>query len=111
LVIITGQLLRRDQQPVAAPKFYRTNDAMLLGSRMREEEPIVIDEQTGRFVYITRVFAAYSDGTAKREPGPYQTGSSLVEIECPGCKPLRVQFYDEMPDLRITLSPLGDPPK
>ena len=36
--------------------------------------------------------------------GPYQTGSCLALIEAEGCKPLVVRFYDEMPDVEITLS-------
>jgi len=104
-VIITGQILRTDGAQVVAPKFYRTNDAMLLGTRIREEEPLTFDPKTGRFVFVTSVFAAYSMGKDQPEPGPYQTGSCLIQIESAGCKPLRVQFYDEMPDVRITLSP------
>jgi len=104
-VIITGQILRADGASVAAPKSYRTNDAMLLGTRVREEEPLTFNPKTGRFVFATTVFAAYSLGSDQPEPGPYQTGSSLIQIESEGCKPLRVQFYDEMPDVRITLSP------
>jgi HEAT repeat protein len=103
-VIVTGQLLRDDGDPVTSPRFFRTNDAMLLGQRIREQEPIVYDSKTGRFVYTTSVFAAYSTGEAQPEPGPYQTGSSLVEVVAPGCEPLVVQFYDEMPEVRIVLT-------
>jgi HEAT repeat protein len=103
-VIITGQILRADGKPATAPKFFRTNDAMLLGTRIREEEPITYDPKSGRFVFCTSVFAAYSMGEDQPEPGPYQTGSSLIQIECEGCNPLKVQFYDEMPDVRITLA-------
>ncbi|PYK12531.1 MAG: hypothetical protein DME65_03860, partial [Verrucomicrobia bacterium] len=102
-VIITGQILRADGAPATAPKFYRVNDAMLLGQRIREEESIIFDSKSGRFVFVTMVFAAYSAGEDKPDPGPYQTGSSLVQIESAECKPLQVQFYDEMPDVRITL--------
>ena len=77
-VIITGQILRADGAPAAAPKFYRTNDAMLLGRRIREEESITFDPKSGRFVFVTSVFAAYSTGDGQPDPGPYQTGSSLV---------------------------------
>ena len=103
-VIITGQILRADGAPATLPKFYCTNDAMLLGERIREEEPLTFDPQTGRFVFVTMVFAAFSIDGGQPEPGPYQTGSSMVQIESAGCKPLQVQFYDEMPDVRITLS-------
>jgi HEAT repeat protein len=102
-LIITGQILRSDGAPAAVPKFYRTNDAMLLGKRIRKEEPLTFDPKTGRFVFVTTVFAAYSTGDDQPEPGPYQTGSSQIQIESAGCKPLQLQFYDEMPDVRITL--------
>lgn len=103
-VIITGRILREKGTSAVAPKFYRINDSMLLGERMREEVPIRFDKQTGRFVFVTEVFAAYSDGDGQPEPGPYQTGSSIVLIESAGCNPLQVRFYDEMPDVLITLS-------
>jgi hypothetical protein len=102
-VIITGRILSDDGRPTEAPKFFRTNDAMLLGERVREELPVEYDQQTGRFVLCTRVFAAYCAGKGQPEPGPYQTGSCLTLIEADGCKPLVVQFYDEMPDVEITL--------
>lgn len=77
---------------------------MLMGQRMRYEEPIRFDVQPGRFVLVTQVFAAYSGGNNQMEPGPYQTGSCLIKIESEGCLPLEAQFYDEMPDVRITLA-------
>jgi hypothetical protein len=64
--------------------------------------------ETGRFVLCAQVFAAYSAGKGQPEPGPYQTGSCLTLIEAAGCKPLVVSFYDEMPDVEITLSPSRD---
>jgi HEAT repeat protein len=103
-VIITGRILRDGGVPAIAPKFYRINDAMLLGERTRDEVPFTFDARTGRFVFVTHVFAAYSSGDGQPEPGPYQTGSSMVLIESEGCKPLQVRFYDEMPEIRITLS-------
>jgi HEAT repeat protein len=102
--IITGRILREGGRPVQAPKFYRLNDSMLLGQRTRDEVPIRFDKETGRFVFVDNVFAAYSMGDGQEQPGPYQTGSSIVLIECDGCKPLEVRFYDEMPDVQITLS-------
>jgi hypothetical protein len=104
IVIITGRILREDGSPAAAPKFYRINDSMLLGERGRQEVPVTFDGKTGRFVFVTGVFAAYSMGDGQKQPGPYQTGSSMVSIESDGCKPLQVQFYDEMPEVRVTLS-------
>jgi hypothetical protein len=103
-VIITGRILRDDGKAAVAPKFFRTNDAMLMGKRISQAEPIVFDAATGRFVFITMLFAAYSTGERQSEAGPYQTGSSQVRIESQGCKPLVVQFYDEMPDVHITLT-------
>ncbi|MCA9016406.1 MAG: HEAT repeat domain-containing protein, partial [Planctomycetaceae bacterium] len=103
-VIVTGRILRKNKQPVEKPCFYRVNDSMLLGEKIKEEVPITYDKKTGRFVFVTDVFAAYQSGEKKSEPGPYQTGSSMIQIEAQGCKPLTVQFYDEMPDVEITLS-------
>jgi HEAT repeat protein len=105
LVIVTGRILRQGGKPAAAPKFYRLNDSMLMGERTKDETPVTFDGQTGKFVFVTDVFAAYSHGDGQKEPGPYQTGSSLILIESPGCRPLEVQFYDEMPEVLITLSP------
>jgi HEAT repeat protein len=103
-VIVTGQILRADGGPAIAPKLYRINDAMLLGERGHQEVPMTFNAKTGRFVFITYVFAAYSSGDGQKEAGPYQTGSSMVQIESDGCKPLQVRFYDEMPEVHITLS-------
>jgi hypothetical protein len=103
-VIVAGQILREGGAPAVSPKFYRVNDAMLLGERTHDEVPMTFDAKTGRFVFVTSVFAAYSSGDKQPQPGPYQTGSSIVLIESEGCKPLEVRFYDEMPEVRITLS-------
>ena len=105
-VIITGQILSAPDKPAADVKFFRTNDAMLFGTPTRQEEPVVFDPKTGRFVFVTHVFAAYSVGKNQPEPGPYQTGSSQILIESEGSKSLQVQFFDEMPDVRITLRPV-----
>jgi hypothetical protein len=43
-------------------------------------------------------------GDRQPEPGPYQMGSCLALIEAEGRRPLVVRFYDEMPDVEITLS-------
>jgi hypothetical protein len=103
-IIVTGRLANSAGEPVASPKFYRTNDSFLLGERVRNEIPVTYDPKSGRFVLVTHIFAAYSVGRGQKEPGPYQTGSSLTLIEAEGCKPLTVQFFDEMPDVAITLS-------
>jgi len=91
-------------------RFYRINDSWLLGDNSKSEETIRFEESTGRFVFVTGVFAAFSHGEGQREPGPYQTGSSIVLIECEGFKPLQARFYDEMPDVRITLSFAAEKP-
>jgi hypothetical protein len=103
-IIVTGRLMNSAGEPVASPKFYRTNDSFLLGERVRNEIPVAYDPKSGRFVLVTHIFAAYSVGRGQKEPGPYQTGSSLTLIEAEVCKPLTVQFFDEMPDVAITLS-------
>ena len=69
----------------------------------RQRARLKYDPQTGRFVFPTRVFAAYSLGK-EAEPGPYQTGPAVVIIEADDCRPLQVVFYDEMPDVEITLT-------
>lgn len=68
-VIITGRILGAGGRPVVAPKFYRLNDAWLLGKRTRDEVPIKFDKETGRFVFVDNVFAAYSMRDALRAPG------------------------------------------
>lgn len=103
-VIITGSLVMKDGSPAANPAFYNTNDRMLMGVSTRERAEVKYDSKTGRFVFQTDVFAAYSMGDGKREPGPYQTGSAMVLIEADGAEPLTVRFFDEMPDVEITLS-------
>lgn len=62
-----------------------------------------VDKRTGRFVYLTTVFAAYGMDRDQPEPGPYQTGSTQIRVEALRFKPLVVQFFDEMPDIRIIL--------
>src|SRR5579872_2637757 len=103
-IIMTGRILLESGRPATSPKFYRLNDAMLLGERTRVEVRITFDRDTGHFVFVDDIFAAYSHGgDGQAEPGPYQTGSSIVLIECERCNPLEVRFYDEMPDVEITL--------
>ncbi len=48
------------------------------------------------------VFAADDMGKS-REPGSYQTGSAQVQIEAPDCRPLLIQFFDQMPHVVIEL--------
>ncbi|MCA8986138.1 MAG: hypothetical protein KDA78_00760 [Planctomycetaceae bacterium] len=102
-VMVTGELRGDSGSHPQLVRFYRTNDDMLLGTEQDYEEPLLYDNKTGRFVFLTSVFAAYSTGIDQPEPGPYQTGSAQIRIEAPGFKPLLVQFFDEIPDLRITL--------
>jgi len=94
-----------DGSPVIEPRFYHANDRMLLGEARKDPAPLIRYEQnTGRFAFFTTVFAAYSMEPGQREPGPYQTGSALTLITAKGAQPLTVRFYDEMPDVEITLS-------
>jgi len=66
--------------------------------------PSKYDPETGRFVFLTGVFAAYGIGdTRAEESGPYQTGSAQIRIEASSCEPLVIQFFDEMPNVEITL--------
>lgn len=105
-VLVTGRLELQDGSPVIAPRFFNTNDRMLLGIERSDPVPLVnYDQKTGRFVFYTSVFAAYSMGKGQTEPGPYQTGKAMIRIEALEAQPLTVSFYDEMPDVLITLSP------
>lgn len=101
-VLVTGRLLMADGSIPVEPRFVNENDRMLLGTRSENTGPLRFDPKTGRFVFSTHVFAAYAMGK-QEEPGPYQTGSAQVRIESKGSKPLVVRFYDEMPDVQITL--------
>ena len=102
-IMITGRIRMPDDSPAIAPRFYRTNDSMLLGKECRDPVDFDYDATTGRFVLRTGVFAAFSVGGG-REAGPYMTGNAEVLIEAHGAKPLTVDFCDMMPDVEITLS-------
>ncbi|MHC4248405.1 MAG: HEAT repeat domain-containing protein [Planctomycetota bacterium] len=104
-VIVTGRLLMHDGRAAVNPRFFDLNDRFMLGARRKSPAKIKYSPETGRFIFVTSVFAAYATGRGPREPGPYQTGSALVLIEVEGAKPLRVRFFDEMPDVEITLTP------
>jgi hypothetical protein len=102
-VMVTGEIRGADGSHPKKVSFFRTNDAMLLGTKQDHSEPLMYSHQTGRFVFLTSVFAAYSMGDDQPESGPYQTGSAQIRVEAPGFTPLVVQFFDEIPDIRITL--------
>lgn len=102
-VMVTGEIRGADGSHPKAVRFFRTNDAMLLGTKQDDSAPLLYNQQSGRFVFLTNLFAAYSVGADRLEAGPYQTGSTQLRVEAPGFKPLIVQFFDEMPDIRITL--------
>ena len=102
-VMVTGEIRGEDGSHPKNVSFYRTNDAMLLGTKQDHRQPLMYDPRTGRFVYLTTVFAAYGMGSGQSESGPYQTGSAQVRVEASKFKPLVVQFFDEMPDVRIIL--------
>ena len=78
---------------------------MLLGLAERQPDSILYDQKTGKFVFLTTVFAAYAMEKGAQEPGPYQTGSALTHIEAEGAEPLDVRFFDEMPHVEIRLKP------
>jgi HEAT repeat protein len=102
-VLITGRLRMPDGSPAVEPRFYDLNDRLLLGRRRKEPATITYDPKTGRFQFFTNVFAAFASGEGPREEGPYQTGSALVLIEARGAKPLKARFFDEMPEVEVTL--------
>ncbi|MHC5056943.1 MAG: HEAT repeat domain-containing protein [Planctomycetota bacterium] len=99
-VVVTGRLLMPDGRPALNPRFFDLNDRFMLGVGRKSPAKIKYSPETGRFIFVTSVFAAYATGR-----GPYQTGSALVLIEADGAKALRVRFFDEMPDVEITLPP------
>ncbi len=101
-VMVTGEIRGADGSRPKTIGFYRTNDAMLLGTKQDNSEPLMYNRQSGRFVFLTCVFAACMKED-QLDSGPYQTGSAQIRVEAPGFKPLVVQFFDEMPDVRITL--------
>ena len=41
----------------------------------------------------------------QKNPGPQNTGPTYILIEAKNAKPLQVRFFDEMPDVEITLTP------
>ena len=102
-VLVTGEIRGKDGSHPKVVRFFRTNDSMLLGSKQNYQEPVIYNAKNGRFVFATTVFAAYSTGNDQPKPGPYQTGSAQISVESPGFKPLVLQFFDEIPDVRITL--------
>jgi HEAT repeat protein len=104
-ILVTGRLTMADGSPAVEPVFINENDRMLLGTREESRGPLRFDPKTGRFVFYSSVFAAYSMDGKQAEPGPYETGSAQVRIEAKGAKPLVLHFWDEMPDVAITLSP------
>jgi hypothetical protein len=101
--MVTGEIRGKDGTHPKLVHFFKTNDSMLLGSKQNHQQPLIYDSTNGRFVFLTSVFAAYSTGNDQTEPGPYQTGSAQIRIEAPGFKSLVVQFFDEMPDVKISL--------
>lgn len=102
-IFCTGEVRRADGTHPEHVELFRTNDAMLLGTEVSHPTGMLYDAPTGRFVFMQMVFAAYARGEGKREPGPYQTGSAQIRIEAQDCLPLTIQFFDEMPDIVVTL--------
>lgn len=104
-VMLTGEVRSDDGTHPASIEFFRINDEMLLGTKENNRQDVLYDSSTGRFVFYTSVFAAYSIGVGQPDPGPYQTGSAQIRVEAADHQPLTLQFFDEMPDVIITLSP------
>ncbi len=80
-VMVTGEIRGMDGTLPEIVQFYRTNDSMLLGSKQNYQQSVMYDARTGRFVFLTLVFAAHSLRNDQAEPGPYQTGSVQIRIE------------------------------
>jgi hypothetical protein len=106
-LLFTGEVRDKAGEHPASIQFFRLNDKMLLGRKANERLDVLYDSSTGRFVCYTSVFAAYSMKPGQTEPGPYQTGSIQVRVDAEGCRSLTMQLFDEMPDVVITLDPLG----
>ncbi|MEZ6125345.1 MAG: hypothetical protein R3C49_19525 [Planctomycetaceae bacterium] len=79
-VMVTGEIGGQDGSHSDRVTFCRTNDSMLLGTEQDSAEPVLYDQQSGRFVFLTTVFAASSEGKDQPESGPYQTGSAEIRI-------------------------------
>jgi len=103
--MLTGEVRGADGAHPASIEFVRINDGMLLGTKQNIPEYVLYESSTGRFVYYTSVFAAYSIGRDQSEPGPYQTGSAQIRVEADGYEHLTLQLFDEMPDVVVTVSP------
>jgi hypothetical protein len=103
-VMLTGEVRGPDGSHPDSIAFFRLNDGMLLGTKKNSPVDVLYDAPKGRFVCYTSVFAAYVLGKGI-EQGPYQTGSAQIRVEADGYRPVTVQFFDEMPDVVITLSP------
>ena len=106
-IVVTGVVQLAGGSHPKAIRFIGLNDRMLLGKREEHaEKRVLYNAVTGRFALFSHVFAAFSHGEGKaEEDGPYQTGSLTTRLEADGVKPLRVVFYDEMPDVEITVDP------
>ncbi len=107
-VLVTGTIRRSDGSIPRQVRFFDTNDRMLMGQELRTEAPLIYHSETGRFIFSTTVFAAYSMSDDASEPGPYQTGSAKTLIVADQSHPLTVTFYDEMPEVAISLT-AGEP--
>ena len=107
-IMVTGVVRLADGSHPKSIRFIGVNDRMLLGDRQENEEKrLLYHVASGRFALRSTVFAAYSSGKGKaKEAGPYQTGSLITRLMADRAKPLRVVFYDEMPDVEITVDPL-----
>lgn len=104
LVLITGAVRCSDGAIPRSVAFRDANGGRQFGSGIQQAAKVVYYPSNGRFAYLTCVGAAFAMSRAKRDRGPYQTVADKVTIEADHAQPLTVSFYDEMPDVLITLT-------
>jgi hypothetical protein len=103
-IIVTGRITFADGSSPPSVSFVGINDLMLMGQRVERPERCLYQAETGRFALFSHVFAAYAMGDDTEEKGPYQTGALRLQLSAPGAHQLSLTFYDEMPDVAITLT-------
>ncbi len=103
-VIVTGKIVMPNGRPARGVRACDPANRMLAPQHRRDPLPFMYCETTGRFVFLAEISAVYARPRGE-QPGPFSTGGGGVTIEAEGAKPFRLLFFDEMPDVEITLTP------
>lgn len=101
-ILVTGKMVYGNGDPVQNPEFYNIKGNYSVPSNDKKALPISYFPETGRFCFYTRISGVFSEGKSIKKPGPFVTLSSDIRIVVDGAEPLKIQFYDEMPDVKIT---------